>query len=86
MSYLHSSPWRKGLVCCYRWGSFIFCAFVVAGDGSEEECASPQPPRWSVNRLVEAQREQSLSRMLRRWSRVKLIVIDAEYVDVGKKK
>jgi DNA replication protein DnaC len=30
-----------------------------------------------VNQLVEAQREQSLSRMLARWSRVELIVIDA---------
>ncbi|HZL51324.1 MAG TPA: IS21-like element helper ATPase IstB, partial [Terracidiphilus sp.] len=29
-----------------------------------------------VNQLVEAQREQSLSRMLARWSRVELIVID----------
>ena len=29
-----------------------------------------------VNQLVEAQREQSLSRMLLRWSRVELIVID----------
>ena len=29
-----------------------------------------------VNQLVEAQREQSLTRMLARWSRVELIVID----------
>jgi DNA replication protein DnaC len=29
-----------------------------------------------VNQLVEAQQEQSLSRMLARWSRVELIVID----------
>jgi DNA replication protein DnaC len=29
-----------------------------------------------VNQLVEAQREQSLSRMLARWARVELIVID----------
>jgi hypothetical protein len=29
-----------------------------------------------VNQLVEAQREHSLSRMLARWSRVELIVID----------
>jgi DNA replication protein DnaC len=32
--------------------------------------------RGLVNQLVEAQREHSLSRMLARWSRVELIVID----------
>src|ERR1039457_5969931 len=38
-----------------------------------------------VNQLVEAQREQSLSRMLARWSRVELIVIDElGYVSTGR--
>ena len=45
---------------------------------SPERAASARNERTGalVNQLVEAQREQSLSRMLARWSRVELIVID----------
>jgi hypothetical protein len=81
-----SAPWRKSAISN---APSRFCWAEIPGTGKSylatglaiAACRQRRRVGFTTaaalfNQLVEAQREQSLSRMLARWSRVELIVID----------
>lgn len=80
------------IVAAWRPRSSCLCTTraQVAKRQREQQCAGgaafgcDSPASALVNQLVEAQRDHSLSRMLARWSRVELIVIDElDYVSLA---